>query len=198
MNCLAHARVGPATANRFRHHVIDLCIARVRMFHQQRAGGHDHSRLAETALRDVFFQPRALAWMTSICRQAFDRGEASAFASAAPIWHDRTALPFSGDRARAAHADAATELCSGEIEMIANDPQQRCVIIDFHRVLGAVVRFSLIFVTGMIDSGCNVKTFNILSKRRRLRTGIRLFQGLLRETSDPQFADQNSDIESLR
>src|SRR3546814_8337164 len=48
-----------AAAADARHRGVDLCIAGVAVRAQQRGGGHDHARLAETALRHLLGDPRS-------------------------------------------------------------------------------------------------------------------------------------------
>src|SRR3546814_5326434 len=69
-----------AAAADARHRGVDLCIAGVAVRAQQRGGGHDHARLAETALRHLPGDPRQLHRMAAVARQALDRGAEAAFA----------------------------------------------------------------------------------------------------------------------
>src|SRR3546814_9947377 len=69
-----------AAAADARHRGVDLCIAGVAVRAQQRGGGHDHARLAETALRHLLGDPRLLHRMAAVARQALDRGDEAAFA----------------------------------------------------------------------------------------------------------------------
>src|SRR3546814_13252288 len=69
-----------AAAADARHRGVDLCIAGVAVRAQQRGGGHDHARLAETALRHLLGDPRLLHRMAAVDRQALARGDEAAFA----------------------------------------------------------------------------------------------------------------------
>jgi hypothetical protein len=46
-----------------RHHLIDLCVGWLGVTMEKRRGFHDHARLAEPALRNVFLHPGCLAGM---------------------------------------------------------------------------------------------------------------------------------------
>ena len=61
MDRLAYAYIGSAAAEISVHGGVDLLIGRLRMFHEQRRGGHDLSSLAIPALRHVDFSARPAA-----------------------------------------------------------------------------------------------------------------------------------------
>lgn len=67
VNRFAHPGAGAATANRVRHDGVDHLIARIGMLAEQSAGAENLSRLAESALGDIFFHPGLpLARMTPL------------------------------------------------------------------------------------------------------------------------------------
>jgi hypothetical protein len=66
MNGLADALVGPTTAYMLRHDFIHFCIRRVRVSLEQCGGFHNHARLAEPALRHIFYYPGLLAGMITM------------------------------------------------------------------------------------------------------------------------------------
>src|SRR6266566_9787810 len=72
VNGRPNALIGAAAAN-VRHRLIDVSIGGVRLLGEQRGRGHDLSRLAVTALRHVFRDPRPLHGVGAVLGQSFDR-----------------------------------------------------------------------------------------------------------------------------
>src|ERR1700756_2652099 len=75
MNSFANALIGAAAANVAAHEVVDVLIRRSGFLGQQSHGGHDLSRLAIAALRDVFCDPGLLHGVRAISREAFNGGD---------------------------------------------------------------------------------------------------------------------------
>src|SRR5437667_10957644 len=65
-----------AAAANVRHRLIDVSIGGVRLLGEQGRRGHDLSRLAVTALRHVFRDPRTLHRVGAVLGQSFDRRDA--------------------------------------------------------------------------------------------------------------------------
>src|SRR5258705_9489676 len=128
----AHALIRSAAAD-VGHRFVDVLVARIRIFPQQRRGRHDLARLAIAALRHVEFQPRLLHRMRALRRQALDRDDfvgrfhrADGNRARAPHF----AVDVHGTRA--ALRDAATIFGAGESDLLANHPQERRVVFDAH------------------------------------------------------------------
>src|SRR5215471_11939209 len=68
----ADALIGAAAADVAGHGRIDVGIAGLRILGEQRSGGHDLSRLAVTALRNVELDPGALHRVAVVARQTLD------------------------------------------------------------------------------------------------------------------------------
>ena len=117
----ANADIGRATTE-VCHLPIDVGVARIRVAAEQRRRRHDHPGLAIAALRDVELGPGLLHRMVAVVREAFDGRDLPAIRH-----HDRhhagphrDAVDMHG--AGAANSDAAAELASGQVEILAHDP----------------------------------------------------------------------------
>lgn len=124
MDGLAHPVIRAAAAN-IGVQAIDVVVAGIRHLPQQIGDRHDLSRLAITALRDVFFDPGTLYRVRRVRGQTLDSGhftipDGADWQHAGPL---RAA--FDMHRASAANADSATELAPGQPQFIAQDPKQR-------------------------------------------------------------------------
>src|SRR6266566_7515741 len=108
------------------------------MLFEQRTSGHNHSRLAKTALRHFFGKPRFLTRMRSIGRESFNRSEASPRGRGSGNLTSAHRFAIFQDCARAANADTATKLCAHQAERIPQNPQQRGIVIDIHLMVRAV------------------------------------------------------------
>lgn len=121
MNSGANAGIGPASADIAGHRFVDVVVCRVRQKRKQRRRGHNLPGLAETALRDVMFDPSFLDGVERIRRaQPFNSCDLAVFVH--EFDRERTGperLPVHMHRTGAAHSDAATELCACKAEFIA-------------------------------------------------------------------------------
>src|SRR6266851_6757590 len=79
MDGRANSHIGGAAAHVTRHRMVDVGIRRIADPGEQRCGGHDLSRLAVTALRDVETDPGGLHRIGDLSLQAFDRDDLRAF-----------------------------------------------------------------------------------------------------------------------
>ena len=122
MDRVAHSRIGSATANRVRHGVIDLLVARVWISLQQCACSHDHASLAVTTLRNFFSQPRALTRMTAVGRESFDGGEIAPGRGRARDLARSDRLAVLQHRAGTANTHAAAKLCAGQAQCVSQNP----------------------------------------------------------------------------
>src|SRR2546421_8819396 len=100
------------------------------MIPQQSARRKNHSRLAESALRHLFLQPRALTWMTRVARQSFDRNEIAPLCVARGNLAGKDRLSILKDRTRTAGAHAAAKFCPGQGESVTQDPNQRGIVVN--------------------------------------------------------------------
>ena len=96
------------------------------LLRQQRGRGHHLSRLAVTALRHVELLPRGLHGGRFLRLQAFDGRDFHAGLQRRQRRHaGARGLPVEVDGAGAAQRHAATVLGAGEIEVVAQDPEER-------------------------------------------------------------------------
>src|SRR6266851_461264 len=124
VNGFADSLVRSAAADVPAHRLVNLRIAGVRLLRQQRSRAHNLSRLAIPALRHIFLDPRFLHRMAAVVRQAFDgrnllAGDAAHRSDAGAL---RVSVNMHG--AGAAERHAATELGAGEVQGIAEHPEQ--------------------------------------------------------------------------
>jgi len=126
MNGPANTVVGAAAADVARQGVIDLGVARVPIRGEKDRGCDDLTRLAVTALRNLFHQPGLLHWMASIVRQSLDRCYLLACRARKQYLARSDGIAFQDHSAGATLPDAASILCASKIKMIAEDPEQRC------------------------------------------------------------------------
>src|SRR4051812_16254166 len=110
------------------HGVVDIGVGGLGLFLQQRRGGHDHSRLAVAALRNVVLEPGLLhLGQHAIRRQTFDRRDLFSL-DRGHRHHARAnggAVDVHG--AGAALRDAATVFGAGEAGLLPENPQKRRV-----------------------------------------------------------------------
>ncbi len=134
-----HAVIRHAAAQRALHALANLRVGGVRVLVEQRLGGEDLPVLAEAALRHLLVDPRLLHRMQpAVLRQAFERRDLGALhlrhrPDARP---HRLALDQHG--ARAALAEAAAEARTRQVEIVAQDVEQRRGGLHVHRVRLAV------------------------------------------------------------
>src|SRR5271166_915414 len=135
---LADADIGHASAEVACHHGVDVLIARSREVLQEGRRLHDLPRLAVAALRNLKLDPGPLQWMPSFRIEPFDRRDVGV----GDVTHGRDAgarrPPAHMHGAGAAHADAAAEFRPGEADNVADDPQQRRIVLDVDRHGAAV------------------------------------------------------------
>ena len=108
------------------------------MFTKKSAGVENHSWLTKSTLCDVLFDPGALAGVGSVLRQTLDRRERPSrrFAGRYLAGANRPSLLVDG--ARAADADPAAELRSGQAEVVAENPEERRIGITIEGFRNAV------------------------------------------------------------
>src|SRR5213080_3014377 len=127
-----------AAATDVGHGRVDVGVRRMWVFREQRRGSHGLPRLAVTALRHIFFDPRALHGVRPVLGQAFDRGHPFAgdgrHGQHAGARRDAVQV----DSAGAALGDAAAELRAGEAEGVPQHPEERGVGGDVDRFAFAV------------------------------------------------------------
>src|SRR5215470_6359125 len=123
--------IGAATADVRAHVLDDLRPRRLRILREKLGRAHDLAGLAVAALRYALGEPRLLHRVTGIGRQAFDRGHRLAGDLRDLRLAREGALAVDVHHAGAAQAGAAAEFRAGELEFLADDPQQgrcrRCV-----------------------------------------------------------------------
>lgn len=138
MNCPPHPLIGSAPAHRIRHSGIDIGIRRLGFFAQKRSGGHDHSSLTITTLRDVLIEPGSLAGMCAVDREPFNGSETFSVRRG-----DRNLAGSNRDSrlvncASAANTHPAAVLCAGHLKQIPQHPQERHVRRSFNRARAIV------------------------------------------------------------
>jgi len=134
--CEQHRHGGSAEVAR--HRLIDVGVGRARLRREQRGGGHELTRLAVAALRNVELTPRALQWMFARRVEPLDGRDLRL----TDVRHRdltrprRLSVVVNGTGA--ALADAAAVLGADEPERIPQDPEQRSIRRDVDRVSLAV------------------------------------------------------------
>src|SRR4051794_30621451 len=101
---------------------------------EQRGGGHELPGLTVAALRDVELYPRTLERVFPGGIEAFDRGDLGASDIRDRNLAGARGLTVEVNGACAALADAAAVLAADETQRVAEDPEQRSVGRDVHRV----------------------------------------------------------------
>src|SRR5437763_9889330 len=112
----------------------------MRIRFEERRGGHDLARLAETALRDAEVDPGLLArvQLAAVVRQSLDGGDPgeTGHADVDGAGSRRNAVEMNSTGA--ALRDTATELRALESQNVSQSPEQRHVAVDVDRVPLAV------------------------------------------------------------
>ena len=124
MNCFSDAGVGATTAEIARQCIVNVGITRIPVDGEQRCSAHHLSRLAIAALWNVDLDTGMLYWVIDVFRQAFD-GSYFLARHGGNGSNTRTrgfAADVNGTGAAERHA--TTELGTGHVEGIAQDPQQ--------------------------------------------------------------------------
>lgn len=134
MDGFADALVRAAAANVAAHEIVDIGVARIRFFRQQRDGRHNLPRLTVTALWDIFGNPGLLDGMQAFGRNSFDGRDF--FPGDAADLRDAGTRRFTIDvnGTRAAQRHTATKFCAGHTESVAEDPKERHFGTDVDRL----------------------------------------------------------------
>src|SRR5262249_8814709 len=96
---------------------------------EELGGLHDLARLAIAALRYLLGDPGLLQGMAAVGRQPFDGGDRLAFDELDRHRAGAHRLAVDMDRAGPAGGNAAAELGAGELQVLAQDPQERRIAI---------------------------------------------------------------------
>ncbi len=135
---MANILIRAAAADVAAHDFIDIGIARLFVFREQRRGGHDLAGLAVSALRNVAFEPGALHRVIAVGGESFDCGDVLARDERNRRTAGTNRLAIEVDGAGAAQRHAAAELGAGHAEGVAQDPEQRHLRHDIDGLLFAV------------------------------------------------------------
>src|ERR1700692_886481 len=129
MNGATQSFIRAATAN-IGNIRVDVGIRGLGILLKERHHDHDLPRLAVAALRNTFFNPRALHWMIVVWGKALNSDDLCAIKSA--DW--QRAGPHGGSvdmhRASAALRDTAAEFCAGQTDHVAQHPEKRRIGLD--------------------------------------------------------------------
>ena len=134
---LAHAGIGAAAA-KVGHRLVDVGIGRLGIACEQGDGRHDHAGVAVAALRHLVLDPGFLHAVQALRRQPFDGDDALAGRLAGLEVAGAHRLAVHMHRAGAAHADAAAVLGARQVEVVAQDPEQRHPRFDIDFVDAAI------------------------------------------------------------
>src|SRR5688572_10294740 len=121
------AHVGAAAADVWAHVLHDLLAARPGVFPEQRRGAHDLARLAVAALGHLLRDPRLLQRVARVAREAFYGGNAPALKVLDRIQAREVGLAVDMHGAGSALPHSTAELGTRELQLLAQDPQQRRV-----------------------------------------------------------------------
>jgi hypothetical protein len=131
--------IGPAPADIPIHKPDDFRVRRIRPFPQHRDAGHNHPAGAIAALKSVVFQEGFLKRMKlAISLQAFDRENFSLPNAPDCQQAGPNSRAIQQDSACAATPLAASVFGAREIQVIAQDAQQRPLAIDINRGIRAI------------------------------------------------------------
>src|SRR5262250_2916075 len=123
----ADPRIG-AAATDVGHRVVDVLVGRFRLALEERRRGHELPGLAVTALRHVERRPRVLHGVRAGRGQALDGDDPIRALHAADGEDARAHDPVVDvHRAGAALCDTAAVLGARQTDLLADDPEQRCV-----------------------------------------------------------------------
>src|SRR3569833_2773717 len=131
---LAHAVVCTAAADVCYGHV-DLRVRGIGLAVEERHGRENHTRLAVAALGHALGDPGALDGVTLVLREPLDRDNRLSGHGAHRNHAAAYGLAVEQYRAGPAASQAATELRPGELERIAQSPQQRSILFHVDAVL---------------------------------------------------------------
>src|SRR5690349_18941772 len=110
----------------------------MRGLRQQRGGSHDLTGLAVSALRNFFGDPRGLQGVLAVGGQSLNGG----YVLTRHLGHRRGTgtggRPLYVYCASAAQSRATAKLCAGELESIAQNPEERSVLGDVDLALAPV------------------------------------------------------------
>jgi hypothetical protein len=117
----------------------DLRISRIRIFRQECGRGHEHTRRAVAALQRANLQKGDLQRVQlAVLRQPFDSGDVTACGRTRCDATRLGRLAVDEQRAGATLAVAATVLCAGESQFVAQDAQQGAVRVNRDRIHSVV------------------------------------------------------------
>jgi|SRR6516225_7852874 hypothetical protein len=140
MNGTSNAVIGSAAANVSREGVINVSVAWIMIPSEQDARSHDLAGLTIPALGHLLGDPGLLNWMTAIRREALNRRDLLAGGTRQQNLAGSDCVAVENHRAGAALPDATAVLGAGEIEMIAQNPEQGCPRICIYRSLPSIHR----------------------------------------------------------
>src|SRR5262245_17856819 len=126
--------IGSATAKIVGHRGLDLGQSRILAFGEQGGGRHDLTALAIAALRHADLHPGLLDRVRAVGRQAFNGGDALADRGRRRQLARFHRLPVDMDSAGATARDTTSVFGAGEPNVVAQDPEQRGLRLDIHRL----------------------------------------------------------------
>lgn len=134
------ARISAAAADIALHVGIDVGIAGVLIFGEERSGAHDLARLAIATLGHIVLAPGFLEGMLAIVGKAFDRRDG--FSAQARHGHRAGAyrLAIEVDGAGAALANSAAVFGANQFEIISENPENGSIRICLY-IVGFTVNF---------------------------------------------------------
>src|SRR6478736_2832868 len=127
MHGTAYGAVGTAAADVVQR-IVDVAVAGLRVGFQQSCRGHDESGLTVATLGHLVFDPGALHGMhAALARFAAETFDGDHRFAANVTYGDRTGShrhALDMDRTGAADGDAAAELRTDDVQVLAQDPEQ--------------------------------------------------------------------------
>ena len=138
MDSFANAIIGSAATDVSGHGLGNLIVGWVGSFSQERGSSHDLADLAIAALRHLFGDPRLLEGGKPVAGKAFDGSDALAAGLRDRHGAGTGGVAFNVDGTGATEPGAASELGSGHLQRIAQNPEQRRGGRDIDLVITAV------------------------------------------------------------
>jgi len=130
---LTHPEIRGTAADVARHSVIDLSVGGTMICCEKGGGGHDLARLAIAALGNLFIYPCLLDRMEFVS-ETFDGHNLVPNSALNRRLAGARGLAIYMYRTRTAHGDAAAVFGSGQLQQVAEDPEQGHVGFRSHDV----------------------------------------------------------------
>src|ERR1700733_12510922 len=135
MDGIANTKIGGTAAKIAGHGIVDIGVGGMRLLREQCSCRHNLSGLAIAALRHLFSDPGLLDRMETVCGKTFDGDDSLACRGCQGSLAGAGCGAVDVDGAGSAKSHAATVLCTGHIEQVAEHPEQGHLRIGLYGLL---------------------------------------------------------------